>query len=989
MKIFRRNSLIAGALLAVLTGALPGPAFAQAPSSTADRKKYDAAVALFHKAKALESEELAEKKREAIAAYMSAAEIFRSVGSRSDEANTLNAAAIVHEDLRETGTAIDLYVRVAAILDSLNDKANLALTLTNIGGLWNQLGLFRKSIEYLERALPIRLELGDRAGEALTLAFMGKAYDGLGEKEKAIETLNRSMAIRRALKDTEGEAISLGDLGIVYLSLGEIDKALGHLTRSLELARSLTDKTAEAAALHNIASVYDNIGNTALAVENYDRSLEIARRAGDLKGAAATLNNLGALYLDRGENVKARDHFVQAAVLRMSVGDVSGVLATSINIGYLLALMGDRKGALESFDQALPLARALGDRHAEASTLHNIGYTHELAGQRATAIEFYNQALPLRRYVGDKAGEARTLANMMLDWDALANPRLAALYGKQAINRFQELRSSIRSMELGVRKLYLASIEDTYRDLAEILIAQGRIAEAEQVLGMLKEEEVFVFQRRDDKVARELLQTSTLTESERAAIVGYEKLAEQITAIAGEYGELDRQRLEYPEGKFPKQARLDELARLRSDAIIAFQKYLEQLKIEFAKSGKDREVAQVDSSLQETLREMKAERTAVVSTIAGEKRLNIIVTTPDVQRAHTVDISEAALNKLVGDFRRALTSPATGNPVDPRPAGQKLYDILVKPIEGDLAGIKADTIIWSLDGSLRYLPMAALWDRQKGYLAERYANAVITLASRDRLLLPPSLRKDRTALGAGVSAATEGFSALDAVPDELDCIVTDPVTKTVSSKPVCAAGVLPGQKLLDDKFSETAFRAAIGRYSILHLASHFKLVPGSDNDSFLLLGGGEDRRFTMNKLNTLSMTGVELLALSACNTATPGGSKENGVEIEGFGAVAQKRGARSVMATLWPVADPSTRDFMVEFYRRFGTATVPKAEAIREAQLKLMRGSYAASEGIKPPRAETFSSGAQTVGPPFEIDKRAPYAHPYYWAPFILFGNWQ
>jgi hypothetical protein len=132
------------------------------------------------------------------------------------------------------------------------------------------------------------------------------------------------------------------------------------------------------------------------------------------------------------------------------------------------------------------------------------------------------------------------------------------------------------------------------------------------------------------------------------------------------------------------------------------------LKVEFAKTAKDKEVALVDSSLQETLREMKAGRTAVVSTIAGEKRLNIIVTTADVQRAHAVDVTEAELNKLVANFRIALTSPTSGRPIDPRPAGQKLHDILVKPIEGDLAGIKADTIVWSLDGSLRYLPMAAL-----------------------------------------------------------------------------------------------------------------------------------------------------------------------------------------------------------------------------------------------------------------------------------------
>ncbi|HUR98298.1 MAG TPA: CHAT domain-containing protein, partial [Pyrinomonadaceae bacterium] len=772
-------------------------------------------------------------------------------------------------------------------------------------------------------------------------------------------------------------------------SIGENQKAVECVAQALKLARESGDREGEAAALHNLAAVYDDLGDTAAALDYYDQALKIILTLKKRELEGNTLNNIGVIYLGNGDLAKARDFLYRAVPLRIKSDNTSGAIDTLVNIGFLHGELGEKEEALKFYNQALPMTRRQGNKSKEAEILHNIGYAYHRFGERTKAIEFYNQALPLRRAVGDKTGEARTLSNLMYDSEALGNGRLAVVYGKQAINRFQELRSAIRGLSADVRKKYLTSIEGTYRQVADMLIEQGRLAEAEEVLAMLKEEEAFEYQRRDDQIARELLQTASLSTSEKNAIAGYEKLAEQITALAREYGELDRERLEYEEGKFPKQARLDELEKQRSDATVAFQKYLEQLKVEFAKSSKDKEVAQVDSSLQATLREMKADRTAVVSTIAGEKRLNIIVTTADVQRAHTINISEANLNKLVADFRRALTSPAAGKAIDPRPAGQKLYDILVTPIEGDLAGIKADTIVWSLDGTLRYLPMAALWDKEKGYLAERFANSVVTLASRERLLLPP-LKKNWTALAAGVSAPTEGFSALAAVRDELDCIVTDSNLNAVSLQPVCKTGVIPGRKLLDEKFDEAAFRAAMGRYSILHIASHFKLVPGSENDSFLLLGGGEDRHFTVNKLKTMSLTGVELLALSACNTATPGGAKENGVEIEGFGAVAQERGARSVMATLWPVADPSTRDLMVDFYRRFGAGTQTKAESLRQAQLRLMRGSYSDAGGIKPPRADAFAgTGPTPVGPPFETDKNAPYAHPYYWAPFILFGNWR
>jgi CHAT domain-containing protein/tetratricopeptide (TPR) repeat protein len=956
--------------------------------SDADHAKMKAqAEELFKQAAALADEETPEKKSEAIKKFLEAAEIFRSIGSLREQAVTLTIAGEECEEIGERRRAIDLFERSATINAAIGHKHNQAVAINNIGVVLFRLGESRRSIPFFERALALRVEIGDKKGEAISLSFLGSAYDNTGDRRKAIEFTKRSLELQRAFGDKDQQLTDLSDLGVYYTAVGEYDTAFLHLNEALKLARELGDRPSEGTVLHNLASLHSRLGDRTTALQLYLKVLEIRRNPLDKKGVATTLSNIGTIMMDAGETDEALEYYDMALAFRRDVGDREGEAVSLINLGHLYNSLGKHETSREFQIKALGIARQLGNRKLEVFALHNIGHSYEPA-DRLKAIEYYYQALPLRRFVGERDGEAATLENLMYSWEALGNKKLAALYGKQSINLYQQIRSSMTRMDDESRKRYLKTIEETYRDVADLLITLGRIGEAEEVLAMLKEEEVFTFQRRSDAVAQTLLQRATLSESEKAAIAGYEKIADRITAIAKEYGELDGERLVYPEGKFPKQARLDELEKQRADATLTFQKYLEQIKVEFAKTSKEKDVAQVDSSLQATLREMKAQRTAVVSTIIGDKRLNIIVTTPDIQRARTVEITEEEVNKLVAAFRSALTSPASGKPIDPRPAGQKLYDILVKPIEGDLAGINADTIVWSLDGTLRYLPMAAVWDRQKGYLAERFTNAVITLASRDRLLMAP-VAGDRTALGAGVSAATEGFTALAAVPDELDCIVTDTAGKTVSTNPVCASGVIPGQKLLDERFSERAFRAALGRYSVLHLASHFKLVPGNDNDSFLLLGGGEDKRFTVSKLHGISLTGVELLALSACNTATPGGEKANGVEIEGFGAIAQKQGARSVMATLWPVADPSTRDFMVEFYKSFGTRTETKAQSLRQAQLRLMRGPYKTSDGVKPPRADEFVIGTAAAGPPFETDKNAPYAHPYYWAPFILFGNWR
>ena len=144
---------------------------------------------------------------------------------------------------------------------------------------------------------------------------------------------------------------------------------------------------------------------------------------------------------------------------------------------------------------------------------------------------------------------------------------------------------------------------------------------------------------------------------------------------------------------------------------------------------------------------------------------------------------------------------------------------------------------------------------------------------------------------------------------------------------------------------------------MLHLASHFVFKPGTETDSYLLLGDGG--RLSLRDLREagFNFRNIDLLTLSACETAIGGGADANGREVEGLGALAQQRGARAVMATLWPVADASTGLLMQHFYRlRVGAGGVSKAEALRQAQLLLLRGQ--------------------------------PYAHPFFWAPFILMGNW-
>ena len=363
-------------------------------------------------------------------------------------------------------------------------------------------------------------------------------------------------------------------------------------------------------------------------------------------------------------------------------------------------------------------------------------------------------------------------------------------------------------------------------------------------------------------------------------------------------------------------------------------------------------------------------------TLVSKERLWIVLVTRDIYKAYEIPISAADINAKVVAFRQVVQEPRR----DPRPLAKEWYDLLIEPIAADLQAVSAQTLMWSLDGGLRYLPLAALSDGQQ-YLIERYRLAVFTVESWGFLRDRPSPRW-RVA-GLGVSKPQAGFEALSNVVGELSGIVRTKATN----------GALPGVMMLDERFTRQALESALReRYPVIHIASHFQFQPGDETKSFLLLGDGQT--LSIATLKGYQFAGIELLTLSACNTAF--GSTGDGREIESFAMLAQRGGAHAVVASLWPVADASTKELMQQFYRfRESKKGMSKAEALRQAQLALLHGEQKEEAADKARGVVQVSHDSSTMGeqnnaaPQFVKDPTAPYSHPYYWAPFILIGNWK
>jgi CHAT domain-containing protein len=325
--------------------------------------------------------------------------------------------------------------------------------------------------------------------------------------------------------------------------------------------------------------------------------------------------------------------------------------------------------------------------------------------------------------------------------------------------------------------------------------------------------------------------------------------------------------------------------------------------------------------------------TAVIYPIALPDRLELLVSFGDEQRQFTSPIPEASLRDEVQRFRELLEKRTTNEYLVP---ARQLYDQIIRPIEPVLAAHHIDTLVIVPDYTLRTVPFAALHDGT-GFLLDRYATAIapsLYLTDPRPLNIAPG-----TALVLGISMSVQGYVPLPNVEREVAAV----------------HDIEGGQELLNDAFSRARFEAELKRvpYNIVHIASHGQF--GSDPSQTFVLAF--DGHLTMDDLEADIKYGerrdnaLELLILSACETA----SGDDRAAL-GLAGVALKAGARSALATLWYISDQASGDLVVNFYHNIQSGKVSKAHALQQAQRALA------------------------------ADPR--YAHPAYWAPFLLIGNW-
>ena len=605
------------------------------------------------------------------------------------------------------------------------------------------------------------------------------------------------------------------------------------------------------------------------------------------------------------------------------------------------------------YDKALPLEqralaireKTLGPEHPDTALgLNNLAGTFGKLTQHEKALPLEQRALAIyEKALGpDHPKTALMLKNLAVTFDRMGQTDLAIVLLKSVVNSHQNQRERVSRIDTPALKSYTESVTDDYQALAVLLVDQGLLPDAQLVLDMLKENEQFEFIRRSSSADPRLTRIG-YNVNEQIWMTRYHQIADQLVTLGAEEMALQKQaKLGLSTAQKQRQKELAADSRV---AQAAFESFLKEMRESFARQGPAKTVEASETSLK-ALGELQGllkgigHDAVLLQYYVTDDKVGMLLTTPGVQVARSTNISTKELNRQIAEYRRLLRDPKS----DAMKASQALYKLLVAPVAQDLEQAGAKTVMLSLDGALRYLPFGALHDGQR-YLMQRWNLPMYTSVTRNRLRDAATPRWQ--AAGLGVTRALGEFAALPAVKAEMRGII-----KATDS------GVLPGEIFLDEAFTALRFKDVSQRpFQLLHVASHFRFSPGTEVNSFLLLGDGQ--QLTLGDLRTQNyrFDNVDLLTLSACDTGLGGGRDAQGREIEGFGVIAQQQGAKAVLATLWPVADESTATLMAEMYRRRQDQQLTKIESLRQAQLSLL---------------------AQTR-----------YAHPFYWAPFILMGNWK
>lgn len=350
---------------------------------------------------------------------------------------------------------------------------------------------------------------------------------------------------------------------------------------------------------------------------------------------------------------------------------------------------------------------------------------------------------------------------------------------------------------------------------------------------------------------------------------------------------------------------------------------------------------------------MPDEKTALLEFVVGDDQSFVFIIVrkngQPVVTVQPIKVSRDELTKLVKSFREQLAKQALKFT-----EATTLYNLLIAPLEKMLTGKKVLCIV--PDSALWELPFAALRDKSGKFLVERfaisYAPSLTTLSAMQRY----ARQRVEKRKGQLLAFAYPSFGASRKIELPLRGTFEELPQTEREAKAIAALFGKDAQVYLREQATEERFKTEAPKYRILHIATHGIFDVSSPLYSGLLLSQGKFEDGILEAWEIADMDlNAELVVLSACETAR--GLVKEGEGLIGFAWAIFVAGCPSSLLTQWQVADKSTAELMAAFYRNWRSQKITKAEALQRAQLSLLRSNQ--------------------------------WSHPFFWAPFVLIGDWR
>ena len=837
---------------------------------------------------------------------------------------------------------------VVTVNDTAIDRGN-ATELEKQGKQYYSLAQFERAVNSWQQANQIYAQSADILGQARVSSNLALAYSQLNDWQQATEEINSSLNLLNQSKINSGDKVPVlaqvwNNQGILELNQGKTEQAIASWQRAKISYELAADDLGVIRTSINQASAFKELGLYRRAVNTLEKVEENLEQQPNSLVKATGLRSYGDILRLVGQIKRSQE------VLQASLEALSNLDSPNEEVKTLMALgntykINDSKKALETYRQGLDTCRQ--DTRCMTTDLSlqaDLGMVNILVdtpqwqdSQKLIApIQAAFSRLPdTRANIDRKINFANALVKLNRKL-ALKKRQPGDIPALPVIDDFlNEIIKQAEAIDYKKAQSYSLGLRGQIKeDLQDLNLAYGYTQRA-LVLGqkLNASEIVYLWQWQLGRINQALGKRSE-------AIANYSRAVELLKSLSQDLVAIDPDvQYSFREGVEPVYRQLVSLLLLADDGgeivsqtnlqgarevIESFQ--LAELNNFFREACLDAQVVNID----------KIDPTAAViyPIILGD-RLEVILSLPNQPLQHyATEIDQDKMEATIEKFHQSVVVRSRRHFY--RPAEQ-LYDLLIRPALKDLTENEIETLVFVPDGSLRNIPLGALYDG-KQYLIENYS---VGLTPGLQLLAPRPIEKVQLkTIAAGLTKSRQGFSALNYVDSELK-----EIEDTVN-------GVI----LVDGDFTSETLKKEIeySDYPIVHIATHGQFS-SSIEDTFLLTWND---RLDINELDNILQTrnikqesAIELLVLSACETAT--GDRRAALGLAGM---AVRAGARSTLATLWSVNDRATTKLMSDFYHELSDKHLTKANAVREAQLSLLH-----SRG---------------------------YEHPFYWAPYVLLGNW-